>query len=340
MAKFTISQITDKKTWENFVLSQKPHSFLQSWNWGETNKKAGHEIYRLGFFSSKNLVGICLLVEERAKRGPHFYVSGGPLLDWQNKALVTFTVVSLKEFARQKKTWFIRMRPEILPTKENLSLIKSLGFVPSPMHLHAENTWIVPINKTNDEILSQMRKTTRYLTRKSFEEGYSAEIMNNTKGVDILYKLQTETVSRHKFVGFSKRFFQSELDAFLDDDQIILLVIRKGKKVMAASLVIFYGGTAYYHFSGSSNDSTKTNASYFLQWNIIQEAIKRKCEFYNMWGIAPEGVSHHRFSGVTLFKTGFGGKRIDWLHAVDLPVSPRYWLTHTFEKLRKRFRKL
>jgi len=48
----TTKLITNKQTWEKFVLSQPEANFLQSWNWGEFHKKLGHKIFRLSFYTS------------------------------------------------------------------------------------------------------------------------------------------------------------------------------------------------------------------------------------------------------------------------------------------------
>ena len=58
-------------------------------------------------------------------------------------------------------------------------------------------------------------------------------------------------------------------------------------------------------------------------------------KYYDFWGIAPTDDPNHRFAGVTIFKKGFGGERIDWVHAHDLPVSPLYKLTYVFETGRR-----
>jgi lipid II:glycine glycyltransferase (peptidoglycan interpeptide bridge formation enzyme) len=75
-------------------------------------------------------------------------------------------------------------------------------------------------------------------------------------------------------------------------------------------------------------------------WEVIKEAKKRGCKYYDMWGATPQGKKNHRFSGPSLFKEGFGGERIDWLPASDLPVNFKYWGTYIFENVRKRVRGL
>jgi lipid II:glycine glycyltransferase (peptidoglycan interpeptide bridge formation enzyme) len=162
----------------------------------------------------------------------------------------------------------------------------------------------------------------------------------NPKDADILARLQEETVIRHKFVGFPKEIFVAQLETFGRDNQASLFLCKKGQEVLSAAIIIFYNDIAYYHHSASTLKYPKIPASYFLQWHIIKEAKRRGCKLYNFWGIAPTDNPRHRFAGVTLFKKGFGGRQVDWLHAQDFPTSPFYWLTFFFELGRKFARRL
>lgn len=340
MAKYTALEITDKITWERFVLNQQPKSFLQSWAWGETNRNAGAKIIRLGFKKETTLVGVVLLIKEKAKRGVYLVAPGGPLVNWQDRKLVKLVVTTLKDLARKEKAWFVRIRPEIVSSAAEIDRFKKLGFLPAPMHVSAENTWVLDISEPEEILLSGMRKSTRYLIKKSLVSGLAIEVSLDPNTARIVYQLQAETITRHKFVGFSEKFFQSEITAFAVDGDVGVYICRKGNRVLAAAIIIFYGDMAYYHFSGSVSDFRDVPFSYFLQWEIIRAAKKKGCRFYNFWGIAPNANPHHRFAGVTLFKTGFGGQRIDWLHAQDLPVSPLYWATFIFETMRRIARRL
>ncbi len=340
MDKLTVIEITSKKIWEEFVLSCNPKTFLQSWDWGEVNKETGSKIFRFGFIRGNKLVGAALLIKEVAKRGPHFVIPAGPFIDWEDKPLVTFFVKSIKELAKKENVWFIRVRPEIISTKANEQLFKALGLIPSPMHLHAENTWVLDITKSEDELLSEMRKTTRYLIKKGEKSDLKLEISSDPSLAKVLFDLQLETAKRHGFVGFPEKLFKKEIEIFSNDDQAKVFLCKNGNEVLAIAIIIFYGDTAYYHFSASVSGHNDLPFSYYLQWQIIKEAKKRGIKFYNFWGIAPNNNPNHRFYGVTLFKTGFGGSRIDWLHAHDLPVGPQYLLTYTFETLRRITRRL
>lgn len=340
MHNYSLKEISNKSVWEEFILKQKPKSFLQSWNWGEVNVEMGETVIRVGYYDRKRLVGACQMITQNAKRGRHIIIPGGPLIDWTNEKLVAVWTKSIRDEAVKHNAWFVRVRPELINTSENKKLLSNLGFKNAPMHLHSENTWILEINKSDDEILAGMRKNTRYMVRKSLQIKFGLKRSTKSNDANILYNLQKETVKRHGFVGFSKKLFEIQINKFSQDNQSYLYILEYRKKPIAAAIIIFYGDMAYYHHSASSTLAREVPASYYLQWQIIQDAKKRGLKYYNFWGVAPEGVTNHRFSGVTTFKTGFGGERIDWLHAMDLPISKKYFGTYIFELARKRLRHL
>lgn len=340
MSKFEVEEIINKKEWEKYLLSQKPGTFLQSWNWGETNRLSGFNIKRLGFYKSGNLVGIAQLIHQPAKRGKHFLIPGGPVMDYEDKNLFKFVTRTIYGFAKNNKVRFVRIRPDVPNSEELRLLFNSYGFVYAPMHLHGENTLVLDISKKEEDILKNMRKTTRYLIRKSLKENFDISVTKDPKSAAILNNLQAETAKRHGFVGFSRKIFESQLETFGKDNQAELFICRKDEKIQVAAIIIFYGQKAFYHHSGSSEESRYTNASYFTQWQVIKRAKELGKKFYDFWGIAPTDDPTHRFAGVTTFKKGFGGERIDWVHAHDLPIKSSYWMTYAFESGRRFFRKL
>ena len=340
MSKLEIKEISDKSLWEKFLLSRNPGTFLQSWNWGETNRLLGFKISRLGFYKGKVLVGITQLIHQPAKRGHHFLIPVGPVIDYGNKNLLKFVTESIGEYVRKEKVWFVRIRPDQPDSEELRTLLINQGFIFAPMHLHGEHTLIIDITKPEEEILKNMRKTTRYLIRKSLNEGFKMRVSKNPEDTDILFDLQKATAKRHRFVGFTKKLFEAQLETFGKDGQSELFICEKEGIPIVAAIIIFYGEKAFYHHSGSSETARSTNASYFTQWQIIKRARELGKKYYDFWGIAPTENPRHRFAGVTTFKKGFGGVRVNWIHAHDLPITPLYWTTHAFETGRRIFRRL
>jgi len=273
-------------------------------------------------------------------RGTYLACPGGPLLvDWRKENLKQI-VDEIKKIGKEEKAVFIRVRPSILGNQENKELFRALGFHSAPMHMHAETTWQLNLTPSEDELLANMRKTTRYSIRRAAGDGVKVIQSKNAKDIEVLDQLQMEAVKRHKFVPFSKEFMEKQFQAFAQDDQILLFLAEYNKQILSAAMIIYYGDMAVYHYAGTSSKFPKIFSSYLLQWEAIKEAKRRGCKIYNFWGIAPADDPKHRFAGVTIFKRGFGGERVDYLHAQDYSLSSLYRGTYWFETLRRITRRL
>ncbi len=352
-----IREITDKSQWENFINAQNANTFLQSWNWGEFNLKNGDKIFRLGIFENDILVGAALIIKISARRGkflfcPHLLLALSAVEGASRKSLeILFEY--LKDLAIKEKVDFVRISPLIQNTPENLKIFQDYGFRNAPIHMmHPELSWILDISKSEEEILKGMRKTTRNLVRRA-EKPFdlvrlhspqaaqgkeSVEVLEvkTIEGIEEFYKLHEQTVGRHGFIPFSKNYLKKEFVAFSPDGQISVFFAKHDGQVLSSAVIVFYGGSAFYHHGASQ--TSKIPASYLLMWRIIQESKKRGCKIFNFWGIAPEDKPKHPWAGLTLFKTGFGGERQEYLHCQDLPITSKYWLNWLIETVRRRKR--
>ncbi len=340
--KIETEEIKNKTIWENFLHQQKDQvNFLHSWNWGEVHRLLRRKIFRFGFYERGILKGICLLIKQEAARGRYLECPGGPIINWQKKNYQIAFLNLIKNLGNKENCLFIRARPQLLNNLDNQQKFKNLGFLKSPMHLHAQDTWVLGLNKDELLILKEMRKTTRYLIRKAIRDGVKIVKSERIKNLEILDRLQKETAKRHHFVPFPLKFFKAHFQAFIKDKQIVFFKAVWHKKVLACALIIFYQRRAVYHYAASSLVAPKIPAAYLLQWEAIKEAKRRGCQIYDFWGIAPEAsAKNHRFAGVTFFKKGFGGYPVSYLPAQDLPLKWYYWFVYFFEILRKKWRHL
>lgn len=336
MAKIKVEEITDKNTWEKFILSYPDANFLQSWNWGEFHQNLDKTVKRVGFFSENKLAGVMLCIVECAKRATYLTIPGGPLIDWDNPLLVNAFKKTVEEILLDEKCSFVRVRPQILENEKNNKLFLKLGFKKAPMHLHAELTRQLDLTKSEEQLLSGMRKNTRYEIRKALTLGVKVTSSKHPSDIDNFYKLQTETAKRQDFIPFDKKFLKEQFKVFTKDNQVILYTAWLNKKKLAQAFIIFYGNEADYHYGASTKEGRKYPGAYLIQWEAIKEAKKRVMERYNLWGVSPEGQTNHRFYGVSVFKRGFGGEDVEYLHARDLVINPVAYKFNLFiEKFRK-----
>jgi len=334
-----IEEIKNKKIWEDFLRECQEKTFLQSWNWGEFQKRMGNKIWRLGVFENENLVSVALVLKICAKRGTFLFLPHGPIVkEFQNLnfkfQILKNLLKKLIEISKDEKVDFIRIAPIWERTKENLKIFKDLKFRKAPIHIHPELTWELDITLPEEELLMKMRKTTRYLIRQA-QKKYKIEIFqkNDLEGIKIFNQLYKETAKRHHFVPFSFDYLKNEFLAFKDEDQIGIFLGKHQENIFSGGIFIFWQNLAFYHHGASI--PSKMPVSYLLLWEAIREAKRRNCRKFNFWGIAPEAKKNHPWAGLTLFKKGFGGYKKEYIKTQDLPLNSKYWFSFLIEKIRK-----
>ena len=334
-----IREITAKSEWEDFLNKENPATFLQSWNWGEFNKSLGHKIWRLGLFNNNYLIGGALIIKIIARRGTFLFCPHGPLMRRENlRKLIDY----LKDLAKKENCGFIRISPLMIKTPGNEKVFRDLNFRKAPMNMHAaELVWMLGVIPNEDELLRNMRKTTRYLIRKvEAHDGVEMIKGNSPEHLEFFKKLYGETAKRQHFVPYSDDFLNKEFEAFKNDNQIEIFLAKYNNEYVSGAMIIFYGDSAFYHQGASSLKYPKISAPYLFQGEIIREVKNRGLRYYNFWGIAPEDKPNHPWAGLSLFKKGFGGFSAEYLPAQDLPLKKSYWITYLIEKARKVKRRL
>ena len=366
-AKFC-QEVIDKEAWESFLLNVQEKTFLQSWNWGEFQRMMGNKIWRLGIYENDKLIGGALVTKIVAKRGTFLLIQHGPVVknpkseilnskprsnpfgmlrgrQIQNSKFQILNVLleKLKKIAKEEKASFIRVAPLFKRNEENKKLFRDLGFREAPMHASAyEATLKLDLRLSEEELLMNMRKTTRYLIRQALKNP-DLEIIksNRTEDVELYDKLNQEVAKHQQFVPFSFEFIRNQFDVFVKDNQALLFFGKYQEKIIASAMIIFWSGIGFYHYAALSPAYHKIPIAYLLQWEAIKEAKKRESVLYDFWGfVDPKQNYKHPWVGPTLFKMGFGGRPYEYLKTQDLPLSKKYWLTCIFEKLRKRKRGL
>jgi len=340
MRTMEIKEIISKEIWENFLLQCSEKTFLDSWNWGEFQKKIEEKIWRLGIYNNQELIGLALVIKIKAKRGTFIFAphspavalakAGGPNI--KSKILETL-INKLKEIAKQEKASFIRVAPIWERSEENIRIFKKLGFREAPIHIHPELTWELDINFSEEELLAGMRKTTRYLIKQA-EKNPEIEIIKSfdlEKFSDLLNK----TAQRHRFIPFSLNYLENQFSCFSPDNEIVIFLGKHKGEIISSAIMIYWQKIGFYHHGASLFQNNKVPVSYFLQWEAIKEARNRGCRKYNFWGIAPFSNRKHPWAGLTLFKMGFGGYKKEYVKTQDMVLSWKYYLTYFFERVRK-----
>lgn len=333
---YQIRTITDKMVWEPFSLSTTPNNFLQSWNWGEFNREIGKQIVRLGIFESEELVGIALVTVQPTKLGNYLYIPRGPIVKDFTKDLLQSLLSQLLVIGKDNNCIFIKIEPSLLETPENNKIFSDLGFARAVTFTQVEDAWLIDLSKSEDELLADMRKTTRYLVRNEPKQGVTIEIGDKYKDAEKFVDMLFSTSARKNFVNHSRDYYLKQFQILSKDDEMKIFKSIKDGVVQAMAMVSFYGEMANY-LHGASVQTEGGSVGYRLQWEAILEAKRRGMKYYNFWGVVKDKNFYpgHPWYGFSLFKRGFGGFKYNYLRAEDFPLSPKYFLYRNLEKLRR-----
>lgn len=329
----TIRLIDEKGAWEMFVLTYGPHALFQSWSWYETLLFRKENVKPYGVYLVNELVAVFLSHIVSARRGSFVHIRHGPILSpraplsvWQEIAEFT------KEAARKNNCWFVRMSPQLPIGNRSDTIRKSLHGRNASIHrMDGEYVWVLDLNFSEEELLSNMRKATRYEIRRAQKEGVEVVASRDIKYLNEFDALYKETADRHGFVPHEG--IREEFTAFSKRNQAMLYMGKYKGKTYASAIVLYYGTQAIYHHGASVNAPVPISA--FVQWRALCDAKKRGMTVYNFWGIASENNPRHPWRGITVFKKGFGGQSVEYMHAFDIPVSPLYFFTRVVDLYRK-----
>lgn len=317
--------------WKEIVGKFPEANLLQSPEYGKMNEILGNTVIVEDFGN----LGRALMVVRDAKRGRYLEIPCGPLVDWKDKKTAKVVVDRIADIAKAQKCGFVRMRPQLLATPENLKLLENLGFKKSPMHLAAEHTVMIDLTKSIDELLANMRRQTRYEVRRADKLGIKVVSGNTKAEFDEFHLEQVKTAKRQNFIPPNAKTLEAEREAFGDDIRIYIAETSEGEKI-AYGLIIGSGEEADYYEAASTPLNRKLPGAYALLWQAIKDFKELGYKRFNLWGIAPAGQPNHRYAGVTTFKTGFPGEVVEYVPAHDLVISRGKYLKNLIVETARR----
>lgn len=297
-----IQEINKKEHWHPDT-----SEFLQSWEWGEFQRVAGNRPVRLV------VDGSCVQgFEHRLPMGLRYTYFPRP---------VTSNLEPVTSFLRQHGNIFVRVEPENTLDQDLVTRYSLLATsCRQPQH-----TLILDLTKSEETLLSEMHKKTRYNIRLAEKKGVE---IRDGKDIDWFWDLNQETTARDGFKSHDKEYYKKMLEMPIVHQ---LTAFFDGKPI-ASQMYIGYGGTCTYLHGASSNEYRNVMAPYLLQWRSIQFAKKFGNTAYDFWGVAAPVEGRKTFhtyswddsdklSNVTRYKAGFGGTRKSYPDAFEVPLK-------------------
>lgn len=328
-----------REQWDGFVSKLPEANFLQSWDFYEFHLSRGKKIVRRLVIDGEKIVGAYAGVVETAKRGTYLAIAGGPLVDWNNKKIIKAVFDDIHKMGVENNCVFVRVRPQLKQSEKSLRLMQDLGLKKAPMYLSVEYAGVLNLAKTEAEILAGASQGFRRKLRKAEKLELEINAGDDDTVIKDFCELEKKHAERQKYVAFSGDFLTKQFEAFRKGHEVLIYTAKKDGEILAQNFIIFYGPEASYHYGVSSELGTKYSAAPLLHLKAMEEARKRGCIRYNLWGIVGTEEKSHRFYGVSEFKRSFGCEELKYTPAHDMILKPgKYNLTKIIESVRKKIR--
>ena len=355
----------------NSIISTLPNPhFLQTYEWGQVKAKYGwvpfyavwiedgkwkveSDPQALSAFHSP-VVAACLILKRTvlnrgfAARLSVLYAPKGPLMDWSNESLRTRVFNDLQSFAKKQGAIFLKVDPDVVlgrgvPHSEGdvldnggqtvRSELTRRGWGISSEQIQFQNTVLIDLSASEDEMLMRMKPKTRYNVRLAEKKGVTVRV-GKLDELGMLYRMYAETSVRDGFVIRDENYYLTVWKLFMENHSsaaqgtqpfAIPLVAEVDGVPVAAIFLFMFAGRAYYVYGMSRNLHREKMPTYLLQWEAMKRAKAAGCSMYDLWG-APEVFDESdSMWGVYRFKEGLGGEVVRTLGAYDFAPNKLWY---------------
>lgn len=337
---YKLEEILSKEIWDNFIINNSFnfYSFLESWEWWEFQELAWKEIMRYWIYNkNQKLVWVFLLIKVRAKRWDYYFIPHWPLIIWDFFEVFTEVFEELKTFAELDWMSFIRFNSALKNTIDNKNWFKKLWFINAPMHEHAEDTHLLNLNLSQEELLNNIKKKDRYYINRAIKEWVDIRIDNKIDHINKLIEMHHKHATRDNwkktYSAFSKHFIKNLYKVFWEN--ISTISASYEWRIESILMTIRFWKTCVYYIAASDIKHPKFSPNYLCQWEAIMKAKSDWCSLYNFWWVSPDDNPKHPIAWVTKFKRKFWWYDYSLLHAQDYVINWKYWLNWIIETFRR-----
>ena len=353
--------------WNQIILKFPDPHFLQSYEWGQVKAQYGWIPYYAvwtddGKFSISQItdnlslitghcIAACLILKKQvlnrgfSARLSILYAPKGPLLDWGNTALRTRVLTDLQSYARKQGAVFLKIDPDVVLGRgvpdsdgdviENsgqtiLSDLTRREWVYSSDQIQFQNTVLVDLSATEEEMLARMKPKTRYNIRLAEKKGVTVRV-GTLSDLTMLYKMYAETSIRDSFVIRDENYYKTVWKTFMQNNSSFIdplcfpLIAEVDGQPVAAIILFMFAGRAYYVYGMSRNLHREKMPTYLLQWEAMKRAKINGCTAYDLWGAPDIFDESDSMWGVFRFKEGLGGEVTRTLGAYDFAPSKLWY---------------
>ncbi|MGE5042237.1 MAG: lipid II:glycine glycyltransferase FemX [Candidatus Levyibacteriota bacterium] len=301
---------------------------LQSFEWGEFRKKTGVTVIRRGKILGKKVEdGYTLTLHKVPKLSYTIgYLPKGSL---PSKEI-------LEDISSVCKTYnciYVQLEPNVIREDAPNFKPEKLSLKPSFHPLFTKFTFVLDIEKTEEELLKQMHPKTRYNIKVAQKHGVEIIEDNSEKGFEAFLKLYEETTTRQKFYAHTPDYHRSLWELLgnsksqrpktKDELSYHLLHAKLGEEILTSWVLFSFKDWLYYPYGASSREHREAMASNLIMWETIRLGKKLGLKHFDMWGaLGTDADPKDPWYGFHKFKQGYGAILTEYVGSYDYVLDP------------------
>lgn len=236
-----------EQEYNKFIENYPDSLFFQSTSWGHFKKNTGWTMEIVGLEENKKIKAAAILLGKKVPilNKTMYYCPRGFIIDYTDLELVKKFTIELKKYIKEKKVLFLKINPYIEYNKRDkdgnnisdkpndiVNYLKKLGYshygfyTDQRFKKELEPRWVSVLdiaNKTEEQILSEMRTTTRWRINKAKKNLIDIEEAKYEE-VEKFKKIMEHTSDRREFDDRPLSYYQ-EMYKTLSKDNMFKLML-------------------------------------------------------------------------------------------------------------------
>lgn len=297
---------------------------LQSYAWGEFRRKTGTGLERVGIFEGSTLVDAFQVTFHPV---PHTsftvgYLPKGTMPD-QNM------LEALKDLGKRHNALMIKLEPNVAQDiskpsgRDDITQFLLEHGCQSGRPLFTKYTFILPLGKSEAELLEQMRPKTRYNINLAEKKGVQIIEDSTEEGLVDYLRLMHETTKRQGFYAHGDEYFKQMWQTLQPTGMMHIFKAVYEGKTLTAWIMFIFNNTLYYPYGASSREHRDVMANNLMMWEMIKWGKARGCTSFDMWGsLGPDPDPKDPWFGFHRFKKDYGGTLTEFIGTYDYVLQP------------------
>ncbi len=316
-----VSELNRWKAWDGFLEATPEAGFMQSSWYADFRASVGYECFGIVLRDPDDIVGGAMVMKwTYAPHGCFYYISDGPVLPAEEPAAseafdTILEIIEKHRKAEGETVSHLRIEPRWRSLPSFVRGFRTPGFPDG--YTEPRNSLCIDLRPSEDAILAQMKPKGRYNIRIARRHGVSVVEDTSDRGLADFLRIYKRTVIRQRIDAKAPGYFRTLLGILLERRQVSIFFAELAGRRLAAALVVYFGRRATYFFGGSLLAHRRVMAPYLLQFEIMRSAKARGYEWYDLWGVAPEGATDDPWIRISVFKRKFGGLELNLVPTLD-----------------------